>query len=135
MTNMKAPYVFALAAISLLGCITTSCVGVTYTKYKDEPRQRIRFSSTAAAQTFYDAYASIDRPQVRDGRFHSIKVYAGLVSPYSQHTKTTENIGFNAAVQRADANRNGTITEKEARAYAAKVAADPESSDSESSFH
>ncbi len=112
---MKTMSIRHLTITTLLCCLASSCV--TYTKYQDEPRRKVRFSSAPTAQTFYDAYASVDSP-IGHG-----SVYAFLpLTPYWQRTKETENTKFNAAIQIADTNHDNLISEKEARPYATAIA-------------
>ena len=117
MNRMKTTSIRHLSTIALL-CCCSSCV--TYTKYKDETRMQVSFSSTSTAQTFYDAYASVGSP-VGNG---SVVAKIPRPIPYWQMTKDTENTKFNAAVRMADTNHDHIISQKEARAYAATVAAD-----------
>jgi Ca2+-binding EF-hand superfamily protein len=107
-----------LSVIVLPCCLATSCV--TYTRFEDETRAKPRFASTAAAQVFYDAYASVDSPMGNG----TISVSIAPPMPYWQTKKDTENKKFNAAIKIADANHDGNISEKEARAYAKNVTAD-----------
>ncbi|MES2659544.1 MAG: hypothetical protein V4689_13075 [Verrucomicrobiota bacterium] len=115
---MKTTSIRHLTTLVLLCGFTSSCV--TYTKYKDETRTKVNFSSTSTAQTFYDAYASVDSPMGNGCLVAKIP----LPLPYWQMTKDTENTKFNAAVQIADTNHDNIISKKEARAYAASVAAE-----------
>jgi hypothetical protein len=117
MNRMKTTSIRHLSTIALL-CSCSSCV--TYTKYNDETRMKVSFSSTSTAQTFYDAYASVGSPVGKGCIVASIP----LSFPYRQMTKDTENTKFNAAVQMADINHDHIISQKEARAYAATIAAD-----------
>ncbi|MES2438876.1 MAG: hypothetical protein V4584_07410 [Verrucomicrobiota bacterium] len=116
MTRMKATSILHLSTFALLCFFTSSCV--TYTKYHDEPRRKVSFSSTSAAQTFYDAYASVDTP------YGNGSLSATITLPYWQLKKDTESIKFNAAIQIADTNHDNLISEKEARSYAEAIAAD-----------
>ena len=117
MNRMKTTSIRHLSTIALL-CCCSSCV--TYTKYKDETRMKVSFSSTSTAQIFYDAYASVGSP-VGNG---SVVAKIPQPIPYWQTTKDTENTKFNAAVRMADTNHDHIISQKEARAYAATVAED-----------
>jgi hypothetical protein len=84
---------------------------VTYSTIKDEPRTEVRFVSAKATEVFYRAY----RDPVPEKK-HDIWVMLPL--PYWQYSKDSDNIRFNRALQKADANHNGVITEKEAAAFA-----------------
>jgi hypothetical protein len=105
---------------ALAGCLATGCV-THYTTVKDEPRQTVQFASARAAQTFYEAY-------IRDHYVDAERDHANwsvdleTVPPYERRDLKTDNVLFNEAVQAADANHDGVISEAEARAYAAKVA-------------
>jgi hypothetical protein len=109
---MKMSHITIPASIAVLGCITSGCV--THTTIKDESRQSVHFSSPEAAQTFYDAYLSGNNLK-GDGY---VAVYVAL--PYEHRTVSTDNVRFNSAVQAADSNRDGMISEEEARAFAAQ---------------
>ncbi len=117
---MKNTSVSTFSTIALLCCITSGCV--TCTTYRDEPRRKVRFSSARTAQTFYDAYASIGTP-IGSGIL-SVGVGFPMPLPYRRSTVPTENVKFNAAIQAADTDHNGVISEQEARTYAAQIAAD-----------
>lgn len=106
-----------LSVIALLCGLTSSCV--TYTRYQDEPRAKVGFSSTKAAQTFYDAYSSVGTP-VGKGE---VKASIPLYLPYWQTKQDTENKKFNAAFHTADTNHDKLLSEKEARAYDTTVTA------------
>lgn len=100
------------ALIALLSCLTSSCV--TRITWKNESRRSVRFSSAQAAQTFYEALLFANVPKGRGA------VTVGVPLPYGHRTLSTENVRFNAAVRTADSNHNGTISENEARGFAAQ---------------
>jgi hypothetical protein len=109
--NKTHTLIILLAVSAILpGCVTV-------TKIKDEDRTKVRFSSTRAAQVFYEA-ALLPHGPNRNGR-GSVCVGVGLQSPYSVRTKETGNVFFNKAVHSADANRNGVISQSEAEKFAA----------------
>lgn len=116
--QMKTTSISRLSAILLLCGFASNCI--TYTKYQDEPRAKVKFASTRAAQTFYDAYASLDTPTGRG----SIDAMIPLYLPYRQTKQDTENKKFNAAFGIADANHDDFLSDREASTYAAKVAED-----------
>ncbi len=98
------------ATIAFISCLTAGCV--SHTTIKDEPRQSVRFSSSQAAQTFYDAYLSTTSPKGRG----SLSVFVAL--PYRHQTVSTDNVHFNCAVRAADSDHNGVISTEEASAFA-----------------
>jgi hypothetical protein len=114
--QMKTTHITIPAIIALFSCLTSGCVD--HTTVKDEPRQRVRFSSPQAAQTFYDAYLSANSPKGRGS------VAVVLRTPYRHETVATDNVHFNSAVKSADTNHDGVITANEARAHASRVGRD-----------
>lgn len=108
---MKTSHITIPASIAVLSCITSGCV--THTTIKDESRQSVHFSSPEAAQTFYDAYLSVTSPKGHG----VVTLYVAL--PYQHRTVSTDNVRFNSAVQAADSNHDGIISEEEALAFAA----------------
>ncbi len=108
---MKMPYFVPVAL--LLVFATSGCV--MYTSVKTEARQSVQFSSALAAQSFYDAYLAAASPTGHG----SISIY--LPPPYWHRTVPTDNIRFNAAIQSADVDHDGVISDEEAVAYAAKA--------------
>jgi len=109
---MKTSHLIIPASIAVLSCILSGCV--TRTTIKDESRQGVHFSSPEAAQTFYDAYLSVSSPKGHG----SVVLYVAL--PYQHRTVSTDNVRFNSAVQAADRNHDGIISEEEAVAFAAQ---------------
>lgn len=109
---MNKTHSLILLAIS---AVLPSCVSVS--KIKDEDRTKVRFASTRAAQVFYEA-ALLPHGPNQNGH-GTVCVGIGVQSPYSVRTKETGNVLFNKAVQTADANHNGLISESEAEKFAA----------------
>lgn len=110
---MKHPHIALSAFAAVLVGLASGCV--VSTTIKDAPRNPVRFASPLAAQTFYDAYLSAAYPQDRT------LLSLSMPSPYAHRTVSTDNVRFNSAVQIADSNHDGVISEKEARAFAAQT--------------
>ena len=104
--TMKTEISFVAAV--LVG-LATGCV--THTTIKDAPRQSVTFGSPEAAQHFYDAYLAASSPKGHG----SVVMYVPL--PYWHRTVRRDNVRFNAAVEAADANRDGIISDEEASAF------------------
>jgi hypothetical protein len=100
----------------LLSGVTSGCV--THTKFQDETRKTVRFSSAEAARIFYEAHLSGSGRVVR----HAVAVELPLI-PYRHRTVVTENVRFNSAVRNADKNGDGIISLAEARAFADQTCA------------
>ena len=103
----------SLIILLAISAILPSCVSVT--KIKDEDRTKVRFANTRAARVFYEA-ALLPHGPNQNG--HGT-VCIGAWSPIVVRTKETGNVLFNKAVQSADANRNGLISQSEAEKFAA----------------
>ncbi|NBP23559.1 MAG: hypothetical protein EBU81_03165 [Proteobacteria bacterium] len=100
-----------LLALGGLGCISHQ-----ETIRRDEERLPISFETDAAARTFYEAVEKVrtsSTPTESKTEFH--------IPVILSHKITTVNGPhqvFNEAVRRADTDRDGKITEKEARIFA-----------------
>ncbi|MDB6058727.1 MAG: hypothetical protein JWO95_2571 [Verrucomicrobiales bacterium] len=109
---MKIKYI----VMSLFPIVCFVCGCVTRNTVKDEPRQTVLFSSQKAAEVFYQAYLLEYYPS-QSGNGVSVVIYP----PYAHHRHSTDNVYFNAAIRKADCNRDGTISEEEATTYLAYV--------------
>jgi hypothetical protein len=107
---MKTTFPATLTLIALFSLTASGCV--TRSVVKDEARQQVRFASAEAAQAFYETYLAVYYPP-RAGD----SVALAVTMPYRQERHSTDNVFFNAAVRSADSNRDGVISEDEARAY------------------
>lgn len=92
---------------------------------RNAPRSSVRFASPAAAQTFYEAYIAKNYTRAMGaGSYVALGVPVQL--PYEHKEYPTDNIYFNAAVAAADTDRDGTISQDEARGYGETIHALPE---------
>ena len=107
------PHCCCIAALSLglTGCITHRS-----TVYEDVQRVPVEFESDAAARLFYE---TLSRNSGRGQHSESTTTVAvPFVFQNEQKTVAGPNVQFNDAVAACDSNRNGKITEQEARIYA-----------------
>jgi hypothetical protein len=112
---MKIRNIATPAIVALFTCFGSGCV--TYTTYKDEPRQNVHFASPKAAESFYETYLATYYPVAKDRHL----LVCSVSLPYMQQKRSTDNIFFNAAVQAADTNSDGIVSDEEAAAYASKA--------------
>lgn len=104
------------AAGLLLGLAGAGCISHQETIRRDEERLPISFETDTAARTFYEAVEKIraaSAPTESKTEFH--------IPVILSHKITTVNGPhqvFNESVRRADTDRDGRITEKEARIFA-----------------
>ena len=102
-----------LAAVSTLlgGCITHKSV-----VYHDVERVPVKFESDAAARLFYETLT-----RNTGGRRYSestTTISIPIIFENEQKSVPGPNVKFNDAVAACDTNRDGIITEAEARIYA-----------------
>ena len=107
----------SLAIASLLGCGCISTV-ITHssTVQEDEPRAKVEFESDAAARLFYETLSKY-RP-VKDKSESTTRVSIPIVFREERRVVSGPNKEFNAAVAACDLNKDGKITEQEAKVFA-----------------
>ncbi len=101
---------FALLGVALTGCITHKSV-----VYQDVERVKVEFESDAAARLFYETLNKIS------GGKHSestTTISIPIVFEHEQKVVPGPNVKFNDAVAVCDSNKDGRITELEARVFA-----------------
>ena len=101
----------AVMGMSLCGCITHKSV-----VYHDVERVKVQFESDAAARLFYETLSR--NPTNRRYTESTTTVDIPLVFEHEQKTVPGPNMKFNDAVEICDSNKDGTITELEARIFA-----------------
>ena len=107
---------FCLCAALLGACFLTGCVDVTRYTYNDAPLTPVRFETTMAEQTFYDAILAKRYPA--DGPHGYVVLYVKPPIWYAHRTLKSAHVIVNEAVAAADSNHDGVITEAEAAAFA-----------------
>lgn len=98
-------------AVVLTGCITHKSV-----VYRDVERVPVEFESDAAARLFYETLS-----RNTSGRRYSestTTVSIPIIFENEEKTVAGPNVRFNEAVAMCDSNRDGKITELEARVFA-----------------
>ena len=105
---------FAFLAVSMVafaGCISTESTVV-----RDTDRVKVEFEDDVAARIFYEALSK--RSSHEDKSESTTKVEIPIVFEHKRHVVTGTNMAFNRAVELCDTNRDGKITEQEARIFA-----------------
>jgi hypothetical protein len=101
------------ALLCLAGCISHS-----ETTYQDVERVKVQFENETAGRVFYEALSRMHF----EGRTEShTEVSIPLVFENKNTVKAGENEKFNEAVRRCDTNKDGIITETEARIFASEI--------------
>jgi hypothetical protein len=102
-----------LASLCLLAA---GCISHERTYTKDPARAKVEFENDVAARTFYEA---LSRMPGADARSESTtKFEIPVVFEHKSHVITGANATFNHAVEICDTNKDGKITEQEARIFA-----------------
>ena len=108
---MSHAKLFLLAALSL----GAGCISHQDTTYRDVPRMPVEFENEAAGRIFYEALSKA-RPT------RATESHTDVSVPFVFESKHREvagpNVAFNEAVARCDTNRDGRITELEAKIFA-----------------
>lgn len=103
--------VFVAAGLLLCGCITHKSV-----VYHDVERVKIEFESDAAARLFYETLSR--NSSTRSYSESTTTVSLPFVFEHEQKGVPGPNVKFNDAVSVCDSNKDGIITELEAKIFA-----------------
>ncbi len=109
----------SLLIVTLTAVAATGCIHTEETVVRDSPRVPVEFETETAGRIFYEALS-----RSNGGHSHresSAEVEVPFVFGHKTRTVRGPNLAFNEAVQRADTNHDGRITEVEARIYADQV--------------
>lgn len=96
--------------------ILSGCISHNETIVRDVERTKIEFESDAAARIFYEALSKA--PAARSRAESKTEVSIPIVFDHKQKVVSGPNAAFNDAVAFCDTNKDGKITELEARIYA-----------------
>lgn len=111
---MKTP-LGVLCLTILSATVMTGCITHEETVYHDVTRMSVEFENETAARVFYEALSKT--PAKDRGNESSTSVSIPIVFEHKRREVGGENLAFNNAVTRCDTNRDGKITELEAKIY------------------
>jgi hypothetical protein len=100
-----------LAAVGWGGCISHD-----ETVVRDVARAKVEFENDLAARVFYETLSK--HPNTGTRTESTTRVEIPVVLDHKQRVVTGPNAAFNEAVAACDTNRDGRITEMEARIFA-----------------
>jgi hypothetical protein len=105
----------SLVALVGVAILSTGCISHEKTTYRDVERVAVNFENERAGRLFYEALSKLRMPCPSER-----KTDVSLPIVFSHRTRevTGPNQAFNEAVARCDTNKDGTITELEARIFA-----------------
>jgi hypothetical protein len=105
-----------LALIALLTLAISGCITNEQTVTHDVERAKVEFESDSAARIFYEA---LTQGPARNSHVESkTEISIPIVFDHKSKTVSGPNAAFNEAVAQCDSNKDGKITELEARIYA-----------------
>ncbi len=95
--------------------LAVGCISTDKTTYREEARLKVEFENDTAGRLFYE---TLSRLRAKRGTNES-HTHVELPILFDRHTtvKEGESIAFNEAVRECDTNRDGRITETEARIF------------------
>lgn len=101
--------------IVVLGMLLVSgCVHHEQTIYRDPERAKVEFENDSAARHFYEALSHRGNKGRSERR---TEVSLPIIFDHETRVVTGENAAFNDAVALCDTNKDGKITEMEARIF------------------
>jgi hypothetical protein len=106
----------SLSALITVCALASGCISHTSTVYEDVERTKVEFESDAAARLFYETLTK--RVGSMDHTESSTHVSLPIVFEHERNVKRGRNYDFNQAVSICDSNKDGRITELEARIFA-----------------
>ncbi|HYG23880.1 MAG TPA: hypothetical protein VEH04_13940 [Verrucomicrobiae bacterium] len=100
----------------MLAALASGCITHSQTVYRDAERTPVEFESDGAARLFYETMTK--QSGSRDKSESSTHVSLPIVFSHERKIVPGKNVEFNRAVDSCDSNKDGRITEAEARIYA-----------------
>ncbi len=113
---MTSSLIVRLAVVGLVATVLAGCISHEQTVYRDESRVPIEFENEAAGRLFYETLSKA--PSDRNKSESTTRVSLPIVFSHKERVVRGENTAFNSAVRECDTNRDGRITEQEARIFA-----------------
>ena len=104
-----------LAGTAAFGLLVSGCINHNETVTRDVERLPIQFENDAAARLFYEALTKDTGHRSRTES--TTEVSLPIIFEHKEKTVTGPNGAFNDAVMMYDTNKDGKITEQEARIY------------------
>jgi hypothetical protein len=110
----KVTFLRLVPLLALCGCISNES-----TLVKDVERTRVEFENETAGRIFYEALSKQTSKYSKSESTTEVSV--PILYQHKRHVVTGPNAAFNDAVSICDANKDGKITEVEAKIYAGQA--------------
>jgi hypothetical protein len=109
---------FAIGTALVSGCITHN-----ETVTRDVTRRKIEFENESAGRIFYEALSHVPNSGTKSEKTSEFEI--PVVLDYKRHVITGPNAAFNDAVDHCDTNKDGRISETEAKIFSEQVNGKP----------
>ena len=106
--------------LSVAAAVLPGCISHEETVYRDTDRVSVEFENDTAGRLFYETLSR--RPSASPKEESKTEVSIPVVFDHKQRVVDGPNRGFNQAVRECDTNKDGVITEVEARIFAGRPA-------------
>lgn len=116
---MKSINVFRSSCLLGVVLLGAGCIHTEETVYKDVSRNPVEFENEAAGRVFYEALSRLPRNKHREESKTEVSI--PVVFGHSQRVVRGENVAFNEALARCDTNKDGRVTETEARIFSDQI--------------
>ena len=103
-------------ALAGLGVLLAGCITHKSVVYQDVDRVKVEFESDAAARLFYETLSRNSAAGKHSESTTTVSI--PIIFQNEQKVVPGRNVEFNEAVAICDSNKDGKITEAEARVYA-----------------
>lgn len=108
-----------IGAAALCTMLSAGCISHNETVTRDVSRRKVEFESDTAGRIFYETLSRIPNSGGKSEKTSEFEI--PVVLDYKRHVITGPNAAFNDAVERCDTNKDGKITEVEAKIFAEQV--------------
>lgn len=105
--------------LAITATLAFGCISHNETVTRDVARRKVEFENDAAGRIFYEALSHIGNSGSKTEKTSEFEI--PVVLDYKRHVVTGPNGVFNDAVERCDTNKDGKITETEAKIFADQV--------------
>jgi hypothetical protein len=106
-------------AILTITALVSGCISHNETVTRDVERRKVEFQDETAARIFYEALSHVPNAGTRTEETSKFEI--PVVFDYKRQVVTGPNAAFNDAVERCDTNKDGKITETEAKIFAEHI--------------
>ena len=104
-----------MSGLLTLTVLANGCISHSDTTYRDVSRVAVEFENETAGRIFYEALSTVRAPQSSESR---TDVSIPVIFESKHREVNGPNAAFNDTVSRCDSNKDGKITELEAKIYA-----------------